>query len=290
MLSQLVGLSATQVNGVYIFGGDASGSPPYQLDPTSPTGVDQLTTAGATQQIADPTGITFQTSLTAQQLFDAQDAQGNPTAENAFAALTSLQTGAAKWRYGGDLDRASHSLQSASDYLNQQLGFYGAAENRITSAIDLAQKFQVADQTQLSNLQDTNATAVAVQVTQDTTSLNAAMAAEAKKPDHDVVRLSAYHQRLIPAGGGKFLQFRAGVCDMSIVWQRRNALPAGFWTRTVANVRPICERRFAKGIDSSQEADSQPASSPLTAPLEQERLELLEGAVDSLESPVNEQA
>jgi flagellar hook-associated protein 3 FlgL len=181
VLSQLVGLSATQVNGVYIFGGDASGSPPYQLDPTSATGVDQLTTAGATQQIADPTGITFQTSMTAQQLFDAQDAQGNPTAENAFAALTNLQTALQNGNTAG-ISTALDSLQSASNYLNQQLGFYGAAENRITSAIDLAQKFQVGDQTQLSNLQDTDAAAVAVQVTQDTTSLDAAMAAEAKKP------------------------------------------------------------------------------------------------------------
>jgi flagellar hook-associated protein 3 FlgL len=181
VLSQLVGLSATQVNGVYIFGGDASGSPPYQLDPTSSTGVDQLTTAGATSQIADPTGITFQTSLTAQQVFDAQDSLGNPTSQNAFAAVNSLQLALQSGNQAG-ISTALDSLQSAGDYLNQQLGFYGAAENRVTSAIDLAQKFQVGDQTQLSNLQDTNAAAVAVQVTQDTTSLDAAMAAQAKKP------------------------------------------------------------------------------------------------------------
>jgi flagellar hook-associated protein 3 FlgL len=181
VLSQLVGLSATQVNGVYIFGGDASGSPPYQLDPTSSTGVNQLTTAGATSQIADPTGITFQTSLTAQQVFDAQDSLGNPTSQNAFAAVNSLQLALQSGNQAG-ISTALDSLQSAGDYLNQQLGFYGAAENRVTSAIDLAQKFQVGDQTQLSNLQDTNAAAVAVQVTQDTTSLDAAMAAQAKKP------------------------------------------------------------------------------------------------------------
>jgi flagellar hook-associated protein 3 FlgL len=181
VLSQLVGLSGTQVNGVYIFGGDASGSAPYQLDPTSPTGVDQLNTAQATQLTADPTGITFQTSMTAQQLFDAQDSLGNPTPQNAFAALNNLQL-ALQSGNTTSITTAIANVQTASDYLNQQLGFYGAAENRISSAIDLAQKFQVQTQTQLSNLQDTDVTSVAVQVTQDTTALNAAMAAEAKRP------------------------------------------------------------------------------------------------------------
>jgi|HubBroStandDraft_6_1064221.scaffolds.fasta_scaffold11964_7 flagellar hook-associated protein 3 FlgL len=181
VLSQLVGISATQVNGVYIFGGDASGSPPYQLDPASPTGVDQLTTAGATQQVADPSGITFQTSLTAQQIFDAKDSLGNPTSQNAFAALNNLQL-ALQSGNTTNIGTALDGVQSASDFLNQQLGFYGAAENRITSALNLAQKFQVGDQTQLSNLQDTDVTSAAIQVTQDTTALNAAMAAQAKKP------------------------------------------------------------------------------------------------------------
>jgi flagellar hook-associated protein 3 FlgL len=181
VLSQLVGLSATQVNGVYIFSGDAGGSAPYQLDPASPTGVDQLVTAQATALTADPTGITFQTSMTAQQLFDAQDSMGNPTPQNAFAALNNLQL-ALQSGNTTNITAAISNVQTAGDYVNQQLGFYGSAENRITSAIDLAQKFQVQTQTQLSNLQDTDMTSVAVQVTQETTALNAAMAAEGKRP------------------------------------------------------------------------------------------------------------
>jgi flagellar hook-associated protein 3 FlgL len=181
VLSQLVGISATQVNGVYIFGGDAGGSAPYQLDPASPKGVDQLTTAPATALTADPTGITFQTSLTAQQVFDAQDSSGNPTPQNVFNAVNSLQL-ALQSGNSTNITSAISNISNASDYLNQQLGFYGAAENRISSALDLAQKFQVQTQTQLSNLEDTNATTVAVQVTQDTTALNAAMEAQARRP------------------------------------------------------------------------------------------------------------
>ena len=90
--SQLVALSRTQVGGVYIFSGDQSSSPAYQVDPSSSTGVDQLITTQATQQIADPTGVTFQVAMTAQDLFDNSDSSGNPTPQNAFAALQNLQT------------------------------------------------------------------------------------------------------------------------------------------------------------------------------------------------------
>jgi len=181
LLSQLVGLSQTQANGVYIFSGDQGGSPPYQLDPTSPTGVDQLVTAQATQQIADPSGITFPISMTAQELFDNSDVNGNPTPQNAFAALNNLQL-ALQSGNATSISTAMDNLQSASTYLNQQLTFYGTAQNRITSAIDLAQKFQLQDQTNLSNLQDTNVPAVALQLTQDSTDINAAMAAQARMP------------------------------------------------------------------------------------------------------------
>ena len=181
LLSQMVGLSQTQVNGVYIFSGDQSGSPPYQLDPTSPTGVQQLVTAQATQQIADPSGLTFPISLTAQQVFDARDANNNPTSQNAFAALNNLQL-ALQSGNDANITAAINDVQSASAYLNQQLSFYGSTQNRITSALDLAQKFQLQDQTQLSNLQDADVTSLALQLTQQTTSLNAAMAAEAKQP------------------------------------------------------------------------------------------------------------
>ena len=181
LLAQMVGLSQTQVNGVYIFSGDQPGSAPYQLDPTSPTGVKQLVNAPATQQIADPTGVTFPVSMTAQQLFDARDASNNPTPQNVFAALNGLQQ-ALQSGNTANITTALDNVHAASDYLNQQLGFYGTTQNRITSAIDLANKFQLQDQTQLSNLQDANVTALALQLTQLTTSLNAAMAAQAKRP------------------------------------------------------------------------------------------------------------
>ena len=179
--SQLVALSRTQVDGVYIFSGDSSGSPAYQLNLSSPTGVDRLLTAPATGQVADPTGITFQVARTAQDLFDKRDGSDNPAPENAFAALQNLRVAL----LGGDstaINTAVGSIKAANDYLNTQLGFYGTAQNRISSSIDLAKKFEVQDQAQLSSLQDADIPAEALQLTQLTTNLSAAMSARAKRP------------------------------------------------------------------------------------------------------------
>ena len=180
--AQLVAISNTEVGGVYVFSGDASGSPPYQVDTSSPTGVDQLLTPQqSTLQIAGPSGVTFQVSMTAQDLFDQQDSSGTPTANNAFAALNglvlALQSGSTS-----NITQALSALQTASDYVNSQTGFYGAAENNVSSALDLAQKFQVQDQTQLSGLEDADKATLAVEVTQASTALDAAMSAQAHKP------------------------------------------------------------------------------------------------------------
>jgi flagellar hook-associated protein 3 FlgL len=180
--AQWVAISNTEVGGVYVFSGDASGSPPYQVDTSSPTGVDQLLTPQqSTLQIAGPSGVTFQVSMTAQDLFDQQDSSGTPTANNAFAALNglvlALQSGSTS-----NITQALSALQTASDYVNSQTGFYGAAENNVSSALDLAQKFQVQDQTQLSGLEDADTATLAVEVTQASTALDAAMSAQAHKP------------------------------------------------------------------------------------------------------------
>jgi flagellin-like hook-associated protein FlgL len=179
--SQLVALSRTQVDGVYIFSGDTPGSPAYKLDPSSPTGVDRLITSPATEQVADPTGITFQVAKTAQDLFDKRDGSDNPAPENAFAALQNLKVAL----QNGDsnaINTAIGSVKAANDYLNTQLGFYGTAQNRINSSIDLAKKFEVQTQAQLSSLQDADVPSEALALTQVTTNLDAAMAAQAKRP------------------------------------------------------------------------------------------------------------
>ena len=64
--------------------------------------------------------------------------------------------------------------------MNQQLEFYGEAEDRVSTATDLAQKFQTQQQAQLSNLRDADIPTVALQLSQAQTDQQAALSAEAK--------------------------------------------------------------------------------------------------------------
>jgi flagellar hook-associated protein 3 FlgL len=180
--AQLVAISRTEVGGVFIFSGDASGSPAYQVNTSSPTGVDRLVTPQqSTLQVAGPSGVTFQVSMTAQDLFDQRDSSDNPTANNAFAALNGLSQ-ALQSGNQTNITQAISVLEGASNYVNSQTGFYGAAENNVSSALSLAQKFQTQDQTQLSVLEDADTASLAVEVTQASTALDAAMSAQARKP------------------------------------------------------------------------------------------------------------
>jgi len=181
LLQQMVTISGTQSGGQYIFSGDQTTSAPYEIDPSNPNNVIQLVNSPSTRLIQDPTGLTFAASLTAQQLFDARDSNGNPTSGNVFSALENLQTALAS----GDtsaIQTAASGVGSAQDYLNLQSTFYGGVEDRITTALNLAQMFQTQDTAQLSSEQDTDVAAEALQMTQDTTQLDAAMAAAAKQP------------------------------------------------------------------------------------------------------------
>ena len=181
ILQQLVGLSRTSVHGVYIFSGDQTNSPPYQVDSLSPTGVDRLVTAPATRLIQDATGVNFAIAKTAQDIFDHRDASDNPAPDNVFAAVNSLQVALQNGDQPG-VTNALDALKTAQDYLNQQLAFYGSVQNRIASGIDLAKKFETQLQTNLSAQQDADIPAAVIQFTQDQTHMNAALSAQGRRP------------------------------------------------------------------------------------------------------------
>jgi flagellar hook-associated protein 3 FlgL len=179
---QMVTISRTEVQGTYIFSGDQTSTPPYELnsDPTSLTGVTQLTTAPATRLLQDTSGLTFAVSLTAQQIFDARDSSGNITTNNVFAALQGLQT-ALLANNTTAIQTAATTVNTADTYLNEQASFYGSVEDQISTALDLAQKFETQDQTSLSNEQDANVASDALEMTQDTTQIDAALASASKQ-------------------------------------------------------------------------------------------------------------
>jgi flagellar hook-associated protein 3 FlgL len=174
----LVGISRTQVNGSYIFSGDQDTSPEYQLDSSQPNGVQQLISPSSTRMIVDATGTAISVAKTAQEIFDARNSDGTDATGNVFAAVNSLLTALNNNDQAG-IAQSVTALQSAGTYLNQQLEFYGEAEDRVTAASDLAQKFQTQDTAQLSNLRDADIPTVAVQLTQAQNDQQAALSAEA---------------------------------------------------------------------------------------------------------------
>jgi flagellar hook-associated protein 3 FlgL len=95
-----------------------------------------------------------------------------------FAAMQALATALTNNDTAG-IAAASDSLQSADTYLNDQLAFYGEVENRVQGATDLAQKFQTQQETELSQLQDTDIPTAATEITQLETQEQATMQSEA---------------------------------------------------------------------------------------------------------------
>jgi flagellar hook-associated protein 3 FlgL len=174
----LVGIANTTFNGRYIFSGDQDTSPAYQLDSTQPDGVKQLVSAPATRVIVDSTGTAISVAKTAQEIFGAQNSNGTDASGNVFAAVNSLLTALNNNDQPG-IASASTALQSADTYLNQQLAFYGEAEDRVSAATGLAQKFQTQQQTQLGSLRDADIPSVALQLSQAQVDQQAALSAEA---------------------------------------------------------------------------------------------------------------
>ena len=179
LLQALVSISQTRVNGRYIFSGDQDTQPAYHLDATQPNGVKQLLTAGSTLVISDSNGAPISIARTAQEIFDARDANGDSASSNIFAAVNSLLRGLQNNDQTA-ISNAASALNSANDYLNGQLAFYGDAETRLTAASDLAQKFLTGQQASLGQVQDADVPAAALALTQATTQLQAALSVEAK--------------------------------------------------------------------------------------------------------------
>lgn len=179
---QLVSLSATQVGTSYVFGGDNNQTAPYALDTVNPDvggGVVQVSTAQATRQIQDPLGSSFVVDRTAQQIFDDQNPPGTPAADNVFVAVNQLRV-ALEANDTTGLQNAEAALTQAGDYLNQQLGFYGAAQNRVAAATDLSQQLDVNLQSTLSSKQDADMTQAILDLNQAQLQEKASLTARAQ--------------------------------------------------------------------------------------------------------------
>ena len=181
LLQQMVANSQTTVNGNYIFSGDQNQTQLYQLDPTSPTGVDRLAIATNTDLVQGPGGEQIAASLTANTIFDNRNSDDTLATTNVFAALSGLQTALQNNDEVG-INASISTLQDTSVYMNDQLAFYGSRQQQIDSAVTQTQNDNVQLQTQLSGLQDADETSAITELTQAQTQLQAALSAQARLP------------------------------------------------------------------------------------------------------------
>jgi flagellar hook-associated protein 3 FlgL len=179
--AQMVAISQTGVQGQYIFSGDQSQAAVYSLDPTSPTGVDQLATVSATLLVEHPAGGSFLAAKTATEIFDLHNSDGTAAAGNVFAALNNLETALAA-DDPTSVTQAIGNIKAASEHLNSMQSFYGSVETRIQDAQNFASQYDTQMQTQLSQKQDADVAGDALDLNQTEIHLQAAFQMQAAMP------------------------------------------------------------------------------------------------------------
>jgi flagellar hook-associated protein 3 FlgL len=181
LLETTVSLSRTQVEGRYIFSGDLDQYPAYEIDLNSGTGVAELTVANATRRMEDPAGGTFATSKTARDIFDLRNAGDTLAEGNVFNALNSLRVALASDDTAA-ITSAAELVRTASDHINSQIAYYGTVQRRIDQGTDFASSYAVRLQTSISDKEDADVTAAALELTQASTQVQASLEARAKLP------------------------------------------------------------------------------------------------------------
>jgi flagellar hook-associated protein 3 FlgL len=181
ILSALVDASRATFAGRYLFSGDSSGQPAYDVNLANANGVDRLITVPATRLIQDSNGVVFAVSQTAQDLFDHRNPDDSLAADNVFAAVNSLRVALANNDQPGTA-AAVAAIQTAQDYLSLQGTFYGAVQNRVTNSLDIAQKFQLQWKSALSDERDTDVAAATTDLQQERLSQQSALQAQASMP------------------------------------------------------------------------------------------------------------
>jgi flagellar hook-associated protein 3 FlgL len=174
ILRQMVSLSATQVEGRYIFSGDADSTIPYAWDATQAYPVMGYLGSASTREVLHPSGTSFPVAHTANAIFDAGGS-------SVFLALAGLSSSLKAGDQNG-IDSGLAAVSNAADHLNQQLAFYGTVQSQVNGAVETANKRQLSLKTQISSVQETDLTAAILDLTQAKTHQQAALEARAKLP------------------------------------------------------------------------------------------------------------
>ena len=167
MLTQMVGIANTAVNGRYIFGGDATSTAPYAWTAGA---VQQISSAPSTRVIEDAGGNQLQPLGAAVDIFGSS-----------FQAMSDLASALS----GGNpatVQSAIVKLKSAQSDMSTQLVSVGDAQTWIQSAKTDAAARLTSLQAHLSTLRDTDMTSAITELTVAQTAEQAAIQTQAQIP------------------------------------------------------------------------------------------------------------
>ena len=164
--SQLLSLANLTYQGNYVFAGTVTQTTPYVLDPNSTSGVTYQGNSGV-NTVTLGNQFSLQTNVPGSQLFSSA---GNDVFQSIQDLITSLQSGTG-------IGTAVTELGNASDYIDEQAGFYGNALNQLNAQ----QTYLSSESTQLAQEQNTlggaDLTSVITNLTSSQVSLQATLQA-----------------------------------------------------------------------------------------------------------------
>ena len=120
IITEMFGLTQTQVEGRYVFSGDSDQTPPYlNVDLTQPNGVGAYQGSSGTRQVEHPNGSIFSISYTADQVFDS-----GGVSSSVFQSLTALYNDLQSSNIA-NLSTDADNIGMAASFLDGQQARYG---------------------------------------------------------------------------------------------------------------------------------------------------------------------
>lgn len=175
LVQQLANASNTYVNGRFIFSGDSDQTQSF-IYTANPQSISAYQGAPATRLALHTAGNTFVVSKDGEEIF----ANADP-AKNAFAALTSLAT-ALTANDPAAIAQAMSDVTSSDNHLNQMLAWYGAAQNRVSEAIDTANKSEISLKAEIGQAEDADMSEVLLEMQRAAFQQEVALSSRAQVP------------------------------------------------------------------------------------------------------------
>jgi flagellar hook-associated protein 3 FlgL len=177
IITEIYSLTQTQVEGRFVFSGNADQTPPYAgVNASQPNSLGAYQGSANTRVLEHPNGSTFSVSLTANQVFDA-----GASNTSVLKALTNLRNDLAANNVNAVAVDAT-DLETSAQYLNGQQALYGDIQNKVADALSFQQQLDTQLKLQLSNLQDADETSAIVEMQKDSIAQQAALQAHAALP------------------------------------------------------------------------------------------------------------